>query len=128
MSSNTTVLQISSTDVTEYIADSGYSIEFNDIDAPGAGRDMNGTMRRSLVTTKAKISVTCRTLNFTEANALYSVLNGDTFNVSYYSPGYDQIKTGRFYCSKSSFTMIQFTDWSSSDELFDNVKFDLIEV
>lgn len=122
------ILTINGEDVTTFIAEGGYSWERNDIDAPGAGRDMNGTMRRSRVTSKDKLSITCRTLKKSELNMLVYLLKDEIVYVEYLSPDFtDEPRASDFYSSKVTSAVFRFDDFSS-EILYDNVKFDLIEV
>jgi len=87
-------------DITRFIAVEGVKWEKNDIDAPNSGRDMNGTMHRKKVTSKDKMSITCRRLSESEHASLVAALDPDVVEVKYYSAGTATIVTKQFYNSK----------------------------
>lgn len=120
------IMKIGSLDITKLIADGGFSWERNDIDAPNSGRDMNGTMRRAIITTKDKIAVTCRN-KITEAqlSQLVGALAPAEISVTYYCPGDAGVITRTFYGSKVSAGVVQHRDGAP---VFDGIKFNLIEV
>lgn len=119
-------LSIGGTDITNYIAASGFQWERNDIDAPNSGRDMSGTMRRAIIATKDKIEVTCRRLTTSELNTLTSLLAPAVVNVSFYCPGDAAVRSNvEFYSSKINSGVVMSYD---NTILLDGIKFSLIEV
>ena len=119
-------LSIGNLDVTNMVAEKGFQWERNDIDAPNSGRNMNGTMRRKIVTTKDKISVTCRNgLTEAELTALTTALAPQTVSVTYYCPGTASVTTKTFYGSKIQSGVVMDL---GARMLFDGIQFSLIEV
>lgn len=120
------ILQIGGVDFTKYVATNGFEWERNDIDAPNSGRDMAGTMRRAIITTKDKISVTCRDgLTESQLSTLVRTLAANEVTVTYYCPGDAATRTANFYGSKVSAGVVQDV---GNRRLFDGIKFNLIEV
>lgn len=118
-------MAINSLDITHYIAKDGFKWEENDIDAPNSGRDATGTMRRTVIARKAKISVTCRSLTYTELNNLNTVLANATVSVTYTKPGNTATTTGTFYNSKRAAGVV--ID-NGTAQVYDGISFNLIEV
>lgn len=119
-------LSIGGTDITNYIAASGFQWERNDIDAPNSGRDMTGTMRRAIVARKDKIEVTCRRLTTSELNTLTGLLAPAVVTVSFYCPGDASVRSNvEFYSSKINSGVVMSYD---NTILLDGIKFSLIEV
>lgn len=119
------VMRIGSTDISRYIAASGFEWERNDIDAPNSGRDKSGTMRRKRVVSKDKINVKCRTLNGQELAALAALLDHETVSVTYLRPATASTRTATFYGSTIKSATVQ--DLGSVVN-YENVAFSLIEV
>lgn len=110
--------------ITSWIADSGFQWERNDIDSPNSGRDMNGTMRRSIVARKDKMQITCRSITSNQLTQLFNALASTTISVTYTVPG-GSSRTSTFYNSKKSAGVVQDI---GNEILYDGVSFDLIEV
>ena len=68
-------------DITALIAWKGLTFSRNDVDAPNAGRDMNGLMHRGRVTTKEKMSVQTVPLTGTQSAWLQSLIYPETVMV-----------------------------------------------
>ena len=66
---------IGTTNIIQYIAEDGLTFQTFDIDAPDAGRTLDGKMHRARVATKTKILVRFRPL----------------FSVKYYDPAGSQV-------------------------------------
>lgn len=112
-------------DVSSYVEADGFEWERNDIDAPNAGRDMNGTMRRKILTTKDKLSITCKPITTAQLSSLVAALAPNTVSVTYYCPGTASNRTATFYTSKVQSGIVM--DLGTS-VLLKDIKFDLIEV
>lgn len=111
-------------DITDWIASNGFKWERNDIDAPDSGRDMNGTMRRRIVTRKDKMQITCRSLTSSQITQLFNAIASTTFSVTYTVPG-NHSRTADFYNSKKSAGVVQDI---GSAIIYEGVGFDMIEV
>lgn len=113
---------VNGTDITGYLKALQCSV--NDIDAPGSGRDMNGTMMRARVASKAKLQFTCRILSDAELAAVSSAVNPETVTVTYLDPFQGQ-RTAQFYGSS-----METAVWNSDGgrTYWQDVSFSLIEV
>lgn len=117
-------VEIGNLDISSWIADSGFKWERNDIDSPNSGRDLSGTMRRSVVARKDKLQITCRSITSSQLTQLFNALTSTTVSVTYTVPG-GSSRTATFYNSKKSAGIVQ----DIGDEIiYDGVSFDLIEV
>lgn len=79
-------LKIDGVDVTDYIAYGGVQWQRSDVDGEGAGRDLNGDLRRNRVSTKRRLDITCRPLMESEAKTLLTALMPEWLTVQYYDP------------------------------------------
>ena len=119
------IMQIGSTDITGYIVSGGFEWERNTVDAPNSGRDMNGTMRRKIITTKDKLSITCRDLSQSELSTLVGLLSHNTISVTYFCPATADNRTATFYGSNiKSATIYQV----GGQTKFSNIAFNVTEV
>lgn len=118
-------LTIGNLNASGYVESDGFEWERNDIDAPNSGRDMNGTMRRKIVTTKDKISITCKPITTAQLSSLVDALAPNTVSVTYYCPGDAGNRTAIFYTSKVQSGIVMDL---GTHILLKDIKFDLIEV
>lgn len=115
---------IGGTDITRYLVK--LRITKNDVDAPGSGRDLNGTMMRSRVATKAKLECECRKLVDEEVTTVSSAIAPQTVYVSYLDPYFGQRNNVEFYCSEFGSSV-----WRSDEggkTYWEGIAFNLIEV
>lgn len=68
-------------DITPWIAYQGVSFSRNDVDSPGAGRDMSGYMHRGRVSSKEKIEVKTVQLDNDQIQFLHELLYPETISV-----------------------------------------------
>lgn len=117
---------IGTLNITSFIAVDGFKWERNDIDSPNSGRDKNGLMRRNVVARKDKIEITCRPLSDGQMSDLFTVLNAETVNVTYFVPGSNgSTRSAVFYNSKRS---AGIQESFGESVLYSGISFDLIEV
>ena len=114
-----------SVDITPYIAYQGWKVSRNDIDGQNAGRNIEGTMIRDLVTSKRRIDVTIIPLPVEQMATLLGVLDGETISVTY-----DDVQFGRItktmYSNNFSWTYCMKDQ--SDTEFYNGLSFPLIEV
>lgn len=67
--------------ITPYIAYQGVSFSFNAVEAPDAGRTLDGIMHRGLVAIKEKMEIKTIPLNRAQIAAIHSLLLPETFLV-----------------------------------------------
>ena len=82
---------IGTTNIIQYIAEDGLTFQTFDIDAPDAGRTLDGKMHRARVATKTKILVRFRPLTGSELTTIRNLMTGQTFSVKYYDPAGSQV-------------------------------------
>ena len=68
-------------DITPYIAFGGVSFSFNAVEAPDAGRTLDGLMHRGLVAIKEKMEIKTIPLTKAEIASIHSLLLPETFRV-----------------------------------------------
>lgn len=68
-------------DITPYIAFGGLTFSRNDVDAPDAGRSMDGLMHRGRVAVKEKMNITTIPLTKAESSSLQTLLYPETISV-----------------------------------------------
>lgn len=115
---------VNGTDITKYISSMQWSR--NDIDAPGSGRDMNGTMIRGRVAVKAKLQFGCRTLTDAELSALAATVGGETVSVTYLDPYFGQRTNVAFYGSEMNGAV--WRSDANGNTYWNDISFNLIEV
>ena len=115
---------VNGTDITGYLKSMQWSR--NDIDAPGSGRDMDGSMVRGRVAIKAKLQFNCRVLSDGELSLLCSAVSGETVSVSYLDPLFGRRSNVAFYGSQMDAGV-----WSGNENgeaYWGGIAFNLIEV
>lgn len=73
-------------DILPYIAYQGLEYQLSSVDAPNAGRGMDGTMHRAEVAKKDKWKIKCRPLTTAEASVVLPLVSPSTITVRYLSP------------------------------------------
>lgn len=92
------VFRIDGVDFTHLIGEGGIRWSRNDLDADGAGRALNGTMRRKRVAVKRKLAVNCLRMDTENIMALNQALYPQFVSVTYLDP-IDGVSTRTFYGS-----------------------------
>jgi len=82
---------IGSTNIIQYIAEDGLTFQTFDIDAPDAGRTLDGKMHRARVATKTKILIRFRPLTGAQLTIIKNLMTAQSFSVKYYDPGGNQV-------------------------------------
>ena len=117
-------LVVNGIDFVPFIAKQGVKWQRGDIEAPNAGRTMDGQMQRGRVTTKIRLDITCRPLTDAEARTVLNAIYPEFVTVDYYDPmfGYRSGVTMYSNNNPASFLMMKpDTDW------WDGITFPLIE-
>ena len=68
-------------DITPFIKYQGVTFSRNDVDSPGAGRDMTGTMHRGRVASKEKMNITTVPLTRAQSAMIQTLLFPETIMV-----------------------------------------------
>lgn len=113
-----------SVDITPYIAYQGWKPSRNDVDGTNAGRNIVGTMIRDLVATKRRIDVTCIPMPQTTLQRLLTILDGESFYVTYDDAQYGRV-TKLMYTNNYSW---QYCQKYPNSEFYSGFAFPLIEI
>ena len=118
------VFRIGNTDFSSFVKSGGLRWSRNDIDAPGSGRDMTGTMRRGRVAIKVKLQISCRNLTHDQMLALNAALSPETVTVAYLDPR-EGLRVSTFYGSS-----VDAATWTShnNETIWEGASFNLVEV
>lgn len=120
----TAVFLIDGVDFTDVIKTDGLKWARNDIDASNSGRDKSGRMRRKRVTTKAKLQVSCLTMEHSRMLALNAALFPETIEVTYLDPRLGRVTKTFYGSSVSVATQIS----QDGQTLWSGASFDIVEV
>ena len=116
---------IGNTNIIQYILEDGLTFQTFDIDAPDAGRTLDGKMHRARVATKTKIIVRCRPLTAAQLASIQALMTNQTFSVKYYTPaGAGMTKT--MYKGDESYDVHLLVDSTAGE--YRNYEVHLIEV
>lgn len=119
------VLKINGTDITPYIAFQGVKWTREDVDGEGAGRTLDGNLRRDRVATKIRLDITCRPLTTTEASIVLSAIMPEWVSVEYTDPQIGGIVTKTMYANNNpaSYCILR----NDGTEYWNGITFPLIE-
>lgn len=118
-------MEIDGLDITPYIAYNGLSMKREDVDGPGAGRDLSADMRRERVATKYRWDVTCRPLFSDELGKLLRAIKPEWVSVRYYDPETERIVLHTMYSNNGSLSFQQ--RYRDGRELWSGISFPLID-
>lgn len=118
-------LEINGLDIVPFIAFGGLKWQRSDVDGDGAGRDLNGDLRRNRLSTKRRLDVTCKPLTGNEAKEVLSAIMPEWVNVTYYDPQIGEVITKTMYSNNNPASyLIRRGDGT---ELWSGITFPLIE-
>lgn len=119
------VLTINGVDITPYIAFQGVKWQRSDVDGEGAGRTLDGLLRRDRVATKIRLDVTCRPLTTQEASTVLSAIMPEWVTVEYTDPQVGGVVTKTMYANNNpaSYCILR----KNGAEYWDGITFPLIE-
>ena len=112
-------------DITSVIAFQGITFGFYAVEAPDAGRTLDGKMHRGLVAIKEKMEIKTVPLTKSKVASIYALLTPETFNVRVTPyPGTNAAKTFEMYSNnfKTNYTIHRANDDIQS------ISFPLVEV
>lgn len=114
-------------DYTQYVEE--LTVEHNDIDAEGSGRDVNtGEMQRTRVAQKHTLNIKLLRVRQPIARAIFRDLMTNTWvGVTYQSPCSDALATKNFYCSSINFGAQRYIR-DSDITVYDGMNFKLIQI
>ena len=120
------VFEVDGHDVTPYMQFEGLKYSTSDLDGPGAGRDLDGNLRRARVATKVRWDVPCRPMRTSEVVQLFSWLKPEWVQLRASDPVFG-LRTGTFYSNNNSISMKITSKVSEEEELWEGLTFPLIE-
>lgn len=117
-------LSVNGVDMLPYVAYKGLKWQRNDVEAPDAGRTLDGVMHRGRVATKIRLDVTCRPLRTSEANIVLQAVQPEFVSVTYDDPLYGTV-TKTMYSNNipASFAVIH----KDGTEWWSGITFPLVE-
>ena len=117
---------VNGTDITKYIKFGGITFSRNDVEAPDAGRDMNGLMHRGRVAYKERMDITTILLTKSQLAMLHTLLEPESFSVTVNPyPMTNASKTMKMYSNSVKTTyVIRHTNGEEYQEL----SFPLVEM
>ena len=80
------VFEIDGQNMVPYVAFEGFKWQRSDVDGPGAGRNLQGDLRRSRVATKRRLDITCRLLTTAEASVVLTSIMPEWVRARYTDP------------------------------------------
>ena len=117
------VFKINSVDYTSYILAGKLNWERNDIDGSSTNRALDGTMYRSRIAVKRKMTITCKRLSTEQLQSLAAALSPMFVDVTYLDPELGEV-TKPFYSSQ-----ITSAAWGTvgGTTYWDSAQFSLVE-
>nr|DAN56643.1 MAG TPA: hypothetical protein [Caudoviricetes sp.] len=82
--------------------------EYETLDGENAGRTLDGTMHRDVVSTKIKINLEWNSITVSEMSRLLTALDSPFFTVRYFNPQRGGFVTDTFYCGNRSVPVYSF--------------------
>lgn len=109
-----------------YLAAEGLRWKLSDLDAPDAGRTLDGVMHRNRVAQKVDIECTCRPLTTTEASIVLQAINPEWVTVVYDDPRLGTTDTKTMYSNNRPAAFLQ-QNWAGNGYVWTGITFPLIE-
>lgn len=113
-------------DLTPYIAYNGLEYQLSDIDAPDAGRSMDGIMHRGKIADKDKWKIKFRPLKTEELSLILPLACNETMQCRYLSPRYGGIVIKNMYAGDR--TASHCIEREDGTIIWKDLAFNLIEV
>lgn len=115
---------IDGVDMVPFIAYQGLKWQRSDVEAPDAGRTLDGLMHRGRVATKIRLDVTCRPLTADEASTVLNAILPEFVSVSYSDPMSGVVSKTMYSNNNPASFLIQHEDGT---EWWSGITFPLIE-
>ena len=112
-------------DITPFIKYQGVTFSRNDVDSPGAGRDMTGTMHRGRVASKEKMNVTTVPLTRAQSAMIQTLLFPETIMVRV-NP-YPRTNSSQTFYMYSNNVKTQYLQHTEDGDDIQELSFPLIE-
>ena len=78
--------EIDGVNMLPYVAVKGFRWQRSDVEAPDAGRTLDGVMQRGRVATKIRLDITCKALTESEASVVLNAILPEFVSVTYTDP------------------------------------------
>lgn len=118
-------IEIDGVNILPYVAyEDGIKWQRSDLEAPDAGRTLDGMMQRGRVASKIRLDITCRPLRATEAQTLLSAIFPEYVTVHYLDPQYGEV-TKTMYSNNNPATHMLLQE--DGTEWWKGITFPLIE-
>ena len=111
--------------ITPFIKYQGVTFSRNDVDSPGAGRDMTGTMHRGRVASKEKMNVTTVPLTKAQSAMIQTLLFPETIMVRV-NP-YPRTNSSQTFYMYSNNVKTQYLQYTEDGDDIQELSFPLIE-
>ena len=108
-----------------YLAEKGIKWQRNDLEAPDAGRTLDGVMHRQRVSSKITLAITCRSLKTSEAAIVLQAIYPEYVTVVYDDPQQGTVVTRTMYSNNNPATFAQ--QQTDGSYLWEEISFPLIE-
>lgn len=118
------VFKINGVNCLPFVDDEGFQWSRNDIESPGAGRTMDGTMQRGRVAIKKRLDVTCRPLTSAESQTLLNLIKTEFVEVTYTDP-MDGMVIATMYSNNVPATIMSIDE--DGNPLWKGIKFPLVQ-
>lgn len=105
---------------------SEFKVSINDVDSPNTTRNANGELMRDRIAVKRKIEMKFPPMSQSEMSSLLTAVQPVFFDVTYQDP-MDGMATRTFYVGDRSIPMYRFGNGTTTQILWENVSFNLIE-
>lgn len=112
-------------DITPFIKYQGVTFSRNDVDSPGAGRDMTGTMHRGRVASKEKMNITTVPLTRAQSAMIQTLLFPETIMVRV-NP-YPRTNSSQTFYMYSNNVKTQYLQHTEDGDDIQELSFPLIE-
>lgn len=119
------ILKVDGIDLLPYVAYSdGIKWQRSDLEAPDAGRTLDGEMQRGRVASKIRLDVTCRPLKSNEAMIVLNAIFPEYVTVQYLDPQYGEVTKTMYSNNNPATHMLLQPD---GVEWWKGIQFPLIE-
>lgn len=117
--------KVNGVNIMPYIAPQGLQIDENDVESKDAGRTLDGTMQRGVVTRKDKHSIKCRPLKTSESNIVLQAIRASEFITveTNMHPVFGSVVKTMYNSSRTAAVLLH----NDNVTLWDNISFTLIE-
>lgn len=112
--------------VEPLVAFQGFSWQREDIDGPGAGRTLDGKLRRERIATKRRLDIVCKPLTLEQCSAVLTAIMPEWVMVTYTDPQSGIDETLKMYSNNNPAKFL-IKRRNDADDLWGGITFPLIE-